>query len=220
VHIPVSTSVGGLLSKAVDLFHNKRRYLYMQLKPDINKEDLNIVQGLIDGSREAYAGFSERFSGFIYRECLIHTGDVEESKDLLNEILIKLLITIEKFDAEKGALSTWVMSITGNFLIDYFRKKETGPDIIYCDSGYFDLFPSKRADMADEKTETERDPVCERMDKAIEDISERDKEIIYLRSDGLSYEEISEFLKIKPGTATTAWSRAAKKVRGMVEKMV
>ena len=93
--------------------------------------DKAVSQGIIDGSRQAYADFSERFSGLIYNECMKYCTESEDTEELLNEILIHLVIKMERFNPEKGSLAGWVLTVAKNFLRDYYRKKSEEPELVH-----------------------------------------------------------------------------------------
>ncbi|MBN2041370.1 MAG: sigma-70 family RNA polymerase sigma factor [Spirochaetes bacterium] len=183
--------------------------------------DRQIAQGMLDGSKQAYINFSERFSGLIYKECMNYCTESEDTDDLLNETLIHLLITIGRFDPDKGSLLTWVLNVTRNFLRDYYRKNSDKVELLFYDDSYLDLYPGKQNEDIDESAEEidfESSTDIAMLNIALSCISERDKSILQYRADGFSYENISEFLHIKAETARTAYCRAVKKVRERYNK--
>ena len=54
--------------------------------------------------------------------------------------------------------------------------------------------------------------------KALASISGRDRSILLYRADGFPFESIGDLLRMKSGTAMTAYSRAVKKIRNMFEQ--
>ena len=185
------------------------------------EKDRITAQGIIDGSRQAYADFRDKFSGLIYKECMNYCTESEDTDELLNETLIQLIITIGRFDPEKGTLTTWVLTVTKNFLRDYYRKKSYKPELMYCEECYLDLYPAKQDKNMYELEEMELpSPVDSRLQNALSCISERDRSILQYRAEGFSYENISEFLNIKTVAAKTAYCRAVKKVRETYYKLI
>ena len=45
-----------------------------------------------------------------------------DAQDLTQEVFIKMYKTLKTYDLERGALMTWVTTITRNLLVDHFRK--------------------------------------------------------------------------------------------------
>jgi RNA polymerase sigma-70 factor, ECF subfamily len=184
--------------------------------------DETIARGIADGSIKAYREFTDRFGSLIYNHCLESAECEQEATDLLNEILIKMVIVIGRYDPAKAALSTWVIKITENFLISHYRRKKTDDTIVLIWPTYvFDLNPEfatddgDYSDLDDEmiSEEPEADPKIAALEKAMEGLSERDRKILQYRAEGMGYDEICEYLDIKMNTAMTAWSRATKRVR-------
>ncbi len=138
-----------------------------------------------------------------------------------------MVIVIGRYDPAKAKMSAWVMKITDNFLIDHYRRKKTDDAIVLLWPTYvFDLNPDFATDdgeyaVDDEDVfveEADVDPEIAILEKAMEGLCERDREILLFRAEGMSYDEICGFLGIKLNTAMTAWSRATKKVKERFEK--
>ena len=86
------------------------------LNNNLNEMDRWIAEGLLDGNKDAYRELSDRYSGYIYSECVYYCNDKDEALDLLNEVLIRIVISIGSFDYDKSRLATWVKNVTGNYL--------------------------------------------------------------------------------------------------------
>ncbi|MFH0976969.1 MAG: sigma-70 family RNA polymerase sigma factor [Spirochaetota bacterium] len=182
------------------------------------EKDRITAQGIVDGSRQAYTEFSNRFSCLIYKECMNYCTESEDTDELLNETLIHLIITIGRFDPDRGTLATWVLTVTKNFLRDYYRKQSHKPELLFLDESYLDIYPAKQDKDINDPEETELTPVDSRLQNALSSVSERDRSILRYRAEGFSYENISEFLHIKAVTAKTAYCRAVKKVKEIYNK--
>jgi RNA polymerase sigma-70 factor (ECF subfamily) len=60
----------------------------------------------------------------IFRLCYSYAKNVDEQKDLHQEVLIKLWIGLNSFK-QRSHLSTWIYRITVNHCLDYIRKSKT-----------------------------------------------------------------------------------------------
>ncbi len=151
-------------------------------------------------------------------------NDADEALDLLNEVLIRIVITIGRYDHSKAKLSTWVKNVTSRFLIDNHRNQQESTELVTWDETDLDLFPShypspeEHAEQIEEtesgkKNRKKKDPDITRLRKAMSGLSRRDRQILLYRAEGFDYESIGSFLKMNPGTAMTAYSRSIKKVR-------
>jgi RNA polymerase sigma-70 factor, ECF subfamily len=72
-------------------------------------------------------GFSQlydRYAGALLGVLRRTIQDEAEAEDLLQEVFVKVWRNIESYDAGKGSLFTWLLNITRNTAIDYFRSKK------------------------------------------------------------------------------------------------
>ncbi|MBN2041219.1 MAG: RNA polymerase sigma factor [Spirochaetes bacterium] len=187
----------------------------------ITKEnEMLIAKGMMDGDRNSYTGFVERFSPVIYRECLKYSDESDDADGHLNEILIRIVISIGRFNAEKGCMLTWVMTVTRNYLKNYYLKKQEEPELICYEKDDLELYLQRSVISRDAGEEEEADddvPDLIRLRKALAGMSNRDRSILFYRADGFSYENIGEFLGMKSGTAMTAYSRGVRRIKEMFE---
>ena len=73
-----------------------------------------------DGLAAAY----DRYSGIAYGLFMRITRDQAASEDLLQELFLRVWNRAREFDAGKGALGVWIMSIARNMAIDYVRSAQ------------------------------------------------------------------------------------------------
>jgi RNA polymerase sigma factor (sigma-70 family) len=181
-----------------------------------------IARGMIEGDRKAYETFVKSYKPLIYRECFRFCRDSDKAEDHLNEVLIRALISIESYNPDMASMDTWIVSITKNYLRNVIRDEKRRVELVFCDDNALDLYeapePEEAANAPDEVIEEEA-PSIGKLRKALTFLSARDRAILFYRTEGMSYESIAGFLKMKPGSAMTAFSRAAAKIRGMFNKM-
>lgn len=65
----------------------------------------------------------QRYSGKVFAKCLSMLSDHGLAKDAVQEIFVKILLNLARFD-ERSSFSTWLYSITYNFCIDLLRRKK------------------------------------------------------------------------------------------------
>ena len=85
---------------------------------------LNQLPGLLkSGNREAlstlYDQYAACLNGIICK--IVHNPQAAE--EILQDVFVKIWKNIEKYDASKGTLFTWMLNITRNTSIDYLRSK-------------------------------------------------------------------------------------------------
>ncbi|MCB0615896.1 MAG: sigma-70 family RNA polymerase sigma factor [Phaeodactylibacter sp.] len=140
----------------------------------------------------------------------------EEAQDVLQEAFLKIWKNLNAFDPNLK-LSTWLYRIVHNQAISCLRRKKSfGKD-------QKEEFDDKRyAEIPDSRLPGPTDDV-EETDQHIYDIlaqlPQKYKEILVLKFlENMSYEEISDVLKIPEGTVATRINRAKKAFRKLSEQ--
>lgn len=87
-------------------------------------KDEEIIRLIIKGDIELYAEIIDRYSGKVYSTAYSYTHSQEESRDLVQEILIKIYNNLSSFK-EDARFSTWLYRIAVNSCIDWSRKKKS-----------------------------------------------------------------------------------------------
>ncbi len=65
----------------------------------------------------------DRYTNKVYAKCISMLRDAEQAEDAAQEIFVKILLSLSKFNA-RSKFSTWLYSITYNFCIDIIRKSK------------------------------------------------------------------------------------------------
>jgi RNA polymerase sigma-70 factor (ECF subfamily) len=73
---------------------------------------------------EGFSRLYDRYAGALLGVLRRTVQREDEAEDLLQEVFVKVWRNIESFDADKGSLFTWLLNITRNTAIDYFRSKK------------------------------------------------------------------------------------------------
>ncbi|CAA7602674.1 RNA polymerase sigma factor, sigma-70 family [Acididesulfobacillus acetoxydans] len=84
--------------------------------------DEELIQSILQGDGEKYAVIVDRYQTRLYRTAYYYAGNVEDARDLTQEILIKAYNSLAKFK-HGSAFSTWLYRIAVNHCIDWSRKK-------------------------------------------------------------------------------------------------
>jgi len=117
----------------------------------------------------------------IYKTCLGFTGNSEEAKDLLQEVCINLWLGLAKFRKE-ATISTWIYRVTVNTCLMYKRKKKVDTVAL---SAIKEL-PTK------EPVDITKDNEVKLLQRFISELPEKERIIIILYLENLSYEAIAE----------------------------
>jgi len=117
----------------------------------------------------------------IFKTCLGFTGNSEEAKDLVQEVCIHLWQGLEKFRKEAN-ISTWIYRVTVNTCLMYQRKRKI--DTVALTT--IKEMPTKKqeASTVDEEVKL--------LQQFIVALPEKERIIIILYLENLSYDEIAE----------------------------
>lgn len=103
----------------------------------ILKGDEELIQAILKGNSERYGDIVERYQTGLYRTAYYYTLNVEDARDLTQEILIKSYNNLAGFK-QGSAFSTWLYRIAVNHCLDWCRKKKPQ----YVEAAYLDNLSS------------------------------------------------------------------------------
>ena len=84
----------------------------------------NIVNGCKDGNRQAQEKLYRNFYRAMMGLCLRYTKNETDAMEVLNTGFHKVFKNIQKYDAEKASMYTWIRTIVINSCIDYIKIKQ------------------------------------------------------------------------------------------------
>ncbi len=140
----------------------------------------------------------QKNQNIIHKVCRIYTNNQDAHNDLFQEITIQLWKAYPKFRGD-AKLSTWMYRIGLNTAITLFRKSKRSIKTQDFDSVIYKIESSDYDDTEEEQLKL--------MYKAIRQLSDIDKGLIFLYLEDKNYKEISETLGISEVNARVKMSR-------------
>lgn len=170
------------------------------------REERRIVEGLRAGDEEALRGLYARYGRTVFAIGMRLLGSREAAEELTQDVFLAAWRKVDRFDPDRGRLSTWIMTIAHNLGVDRLRR-ETGPrrpNLILVEH-----LPEEADGDATEEF-LERDVAL----RALEPLTPAER-VLLMRAyfGGLSAREISEADGIPLGTVKTRLRTALIKVR-------
>ena len=144
----------------------------------------------------------------------ISMADHEEASDILQDAFIKMWKNLNSYD-NRLKLSSWLYRIVHNETISYCRKKRS-----FGKNNKLDVEDIRLADLPDEQ-ELEVDPEMRFFltREILNKLALKYREVLVLKfMEKMSYEEISDVLKIPEGTVATRMNRAKKMFKTIAKK--
>lgn len=171
--------------------------------------DESIAVAVQKGDKDAFAELVFRYEEKLrrYARKFLNTG--HEIDDLVQDVFIKAYTNIKSFDAGQR-FSPWVYRIAHNtFVNELKRKGRYGHGFLDADT-ILPLMPAKET--------ADRDALFDEVSSEIESLltglSAKYREVVILHYfESLSYQEISDVLKIPVTTVGVRMSRARKKMK-------
>ena len=96
-------------------------------RSDDSPSDEALLFGLGQGDPVAGTTFVRRYQGRVYGLARSIVGDSTQAEEVAQEALIRAWRRASSYDARRGSVSTWVLTITRNLAVDALRRKGARP---------------------------------------------------------------------------------------------
>lgn len=154
-----------------------------------------------------FDGLFQRLYPALYRYLHRLTGDADAAEDIAQETFVRLLR--QKLPEEE--VRPWVFTVAMNLVRDRARKAErrqrlltNAPPLV------------KPATLPDEDVETAERIL--RVRAVLEQLSERDRQLLLMREEGFKYDEIAHVVGVAPASVGTLIARALRRFVEAFEK--
>jgi RNA polymerase sigma-70 factor (ECF subfamily) len=143
----------------------------------------------------------------------------DDARDATQEALEKIVVSIERFDPQKGSFRTWALTVTRNLCRDRLRRRGLERRTFIADGD------DATAWTASDAPGPERIALAriesERLAEALETLPEKMKlAVVLYHVHGSTYEEIASALEVPIGTVMTWLHRGRKRLRAALETPV
>jgi RNA polymerase sigma-70 factor (ECF subfamily) len=154
--------------------------------------------------KSEFTALLEAHQNIAHKVCRIYTSDIDAHNDLFQEIAIQLFKAYPKFRGD-SKFSTWMYRIALNTAITLYRKSKRRVEHYRLDHVLYK--------QAYEDYDQEQEQQLKAMYKAIHELNDIDKGIIFLYLEKKNYKEISETLGISEVNARVRMSRIKTKLK-------
>ncbi|VXB98545.1 RNA polymerase subunit sigma-24 [Flavobacterium sp. 9AF] len=180
--------------------------------------DALLVKKYIEGDEAALSILIERHQSKIYGFIYTKIQDRDICDDIFQDTFIKVIKTLKsKSYNEEGKFLPWVMRISHNLIIDYFRKSKKMP--LQRDNEDFSIFSY----LTDNNLNIEDQIIFEQVEfdlnRLIEELPQDQKEVLQMRIyQDLSFKEIADSTGVSINTALGRMRYALMNLRKVIEK--
>jgi RNA polymerase sigma factor (sigma-70 family) len=89
--------------------------------------DEALLAGFATGDQDAAAAFVRRFQSRVYGLAVTILGDAKAAEDVAQETFVRAWRHASTFDARRGSVSSWLLTIARNLALDRARLKGSQP---------------------------------------------------------------------------------------------
>ncbi|MBI9015839.1 MAG: sigma-70 family RNA polymerase sigma factor [Phycisphaerae bacterium] len=172
------------------------------------------------GDKDAFNWLLNEYGPRLYRYFLRTSGNDERAGDMLQEMFVKLLQKIKKYQ-HQGQFEHWLFRVAANLARDNARKQKNVYSLQNDDPdkpGPGDLLVGRGPGPFENVEHSEQ---VEILQQAIDMLTADQKEIILLRHySQMSFQEIAQELKIPVGTALARAHRGLKRLKEILDPKI
>ena len=179
----------------------------------------NLIERLKEGDESAFKEVVESSQGLVYNTALGIVQNPEDAEDVTQEVFVQLYESIKTFKGE-SKLTTWLYRITVSKAMDHLRRKKRKKRFAFVQSlfGANEELVYDPPDFMHPGVSLDNKEKAKELFKAIELLPEKQKIAFTLnRIEGLSYQEISEIMKLTVASVESLLHRARKNLRKYLE---
>ena len=180
--------------------------------------DSKLVKNYIQGDENSLEILVHRHKSKIYNFIFSKILDRDTAEDIFQETFIKVIRTLKNGSYnEEGKFLSWVMRISHNLIIDFFRKSNRMPKFQPSDD--YDIFQFIKDAVPSVENKLINQQVVDDLKKLILQLPNDQKEVINMRIyRDMSFKEISDITGVSINTALGRMRYAIINLRKIVEK--
>ena len=180
--------------------------------------DSKLVSNYINGNEYALEILIKRHQQRLFRFIYSKVKDKDITEDIFQDTFIKVIRTLKKGNYnEEGKFLPWVVRISHNLIIDYFRKSNRMPKFRNTDE--FDIFSVLGDGVLNAEKKIIKEQIHADVRELINELPEEQKQVLVMRMyNDMSFNEISENTGVSINTALGRMRYALINLRKLIEK--
>ena len=180
------------------------------------QDDQELVKAYLRGSEASLEVLINRHKERIYTAIYMFVRDQYLAEDIFQDTFIKVIESLRSGNyKEEGKFLPWVMRISHNLCIDYFRKVKRKPSVV--DNEGFDIFEILKFQGDNAEETMIKDQAKAKVKDLINQLPPEQKEVVILRHYAeMSFKEIAQMTGVSINTALGRMRYALINLRKMV----
>jgi RNA polymerase sigma factor (sigma-70 family) len=184
-----------------------------------NQSDYELIKQYLDGQSSSLEILINRHKSKVFSYIFMVVKNRDLAEDIFQDTFIKVIRSLQSGTyKEEGRFVSWVMRISHNLIIDYYRK-EKHLKTVSNDTGEFLLQNSAKFSEITIEESMVTNQVHRDVKKLIDQLPEEQKEVMVLRFYyDMSFKEIAEYTHVSINTALGRMRYAVLNLRKLMEK--
>jgi RNA polymerase sigma-70 factor, ECF subfamily len=179
---------------ALPVFRPNRRPRQADVRALADEELMQLVR---EGETRAFEVIFDRHSGAAFSLAYRMCGRQAMAEDVVQEAFVSLWRSGARYDATRGSVRTWVLSVVRNRAIDTFRREGAKGGLDVGEDSMAEQMPAP--DLTD--TEVERRDEARQIRKALGELPPDQRQVIELAFfGGFTHSQIASMLALPSGT--------------------
>ncbi len=171
---------------------------------------LDLAERATKGEREALGRLAGALRPLICRWALVMTGDPDDAEDVAQQVLMKIMTSMEGFDG-RSKVTSWVYRITRNASLDHARRRRRDRQLAEKADWLARTEPPELDDPLDD---IEMERTMRLIRTLLGELPMRQREVFDLVDlQGLDPKEAAELLEMNPNTLRVHLLRARRRMR-------
>src|SRR5256885_7969248 len=182
------------MHSALSVFRSNRRNRQSDIRVLADEELMHLVRA---GDAQAFEIVFDRHSGAAFSLAYRMCGRQAMAEDIVQEAFVSLWRSGARYDATRGSVRTWVLSVVRNRAIDAFRRESAKGGRDVAEEGIAERMPAPQ--LTD--TEVERRDEARQVRKALVELPPDQRQVIELAYfGGFTHSQIANMLELPSGT--------------------
>ena len=180
--------------------------------------DAQLVSNYISGDERALSILINKYQSRLYGFIFSKIQDRDAANDIFQDTFIKVIRTLKRGNYnEQGKFLPWVMRISHNLIIDYFRKNNRMPK--FKSKNDFDIFSVISDDSLNIENKIVDAQIEDHVRVLLDELPEEQKTVIKMRIyQEMSFKEISESTGVSINTSLGRMRYGLINLRKMINK--
>ena len=180
--------------------------------------DYELIVRYQSGDESALKALIDRYQKRLFSYILISVKNKELAEDIFQDTFIKVINTIRSGNYhEEGKFFQWIMRISNNLKIDYYRKVQRMP--IFEGNGEYDVFDLIGSKEESVEQKMFKEQIYSDLTRMLDYLPEEQKSVIQMRIyQDYSFKEIAAITGVSINTALGRMRYALINLRKIIEK--